>query len=211
MLFRIKTQAIPITANVRILFLIILLSSENSALIWRTQWACWSLSGQIFYPQWGLPSLCLSCTFFLHLASQLTPVLVNDFASDVTEKVGLTDEQSPTPCHKFHTTRVCSILFSSFFFFFLEEGVLSPLKNASVYISKSSQGSWSLNYQLLFLHVYLPEFSTGSLLSANRYALVSLNLKQTVGNSEMQVPFHREIIVWWQLGNLISFIFRSEL
>lgn len=96
------------------------------------------------------------------------------------------------------------LLHSSFFFFFPGGSVLSPLKNESVYMSKPFQGSWPFNYQLLFLHVYLPEFSTGSLLSANRYALVPLNLKQTVGNSEMQVPFHREIIVWWQLRNLIK-------
>lgn len=124
LLFRIKIWDAAITVNVYFLLPITLLSSGSSAVRWGTQQAPWSLSGQSPLTPMGSSfstSAVPSC--FSDIPGQLSRLLVNDLAPDFTGKVGLTDEQSPSPHHKLYIYQVYSIF--SIPSFIMEEGPLS--------------------------------------------------------------------------------------
>lgn len=139
------------------------LSSGSSAFIWRprqTPRSLWPVSfihsGLFLLPASAVPS------HSSDMPGPLTPLLANDLASDFTEKVRLTDEQTPSPITNCTPTRRCFVFSIPSLSW---RNCLLSSQNESLYMSKPSQGSWPFNYQLSFLHHYFPEFSrSGSLL-----------------------------------------------
>lgn len=145
----------------------LLLCSGSSAHVGH-QGAPWSLRVDLLCPQQALPSLCLACTFLpLKCALLARPTSSRWACLLLPEKVGVTDEQSPIPI-----VGGTHLPESSLFLLLLWRKYPLSSQNESQHEQTFSR-KLPFNYQLSFLHLYLPEFSSGSFLSAYVCPLVS--------------------------------------